>query len=262
VTEKLKAIGRKVLAVTADLTKEEQVYRAIKEVAEFFGRIDILVNNVGGGTPEMAQMVMEHLTKLPDARQLPPTAHVPASVWDKVYELNLKSHVMLSNAVTPYFVKQRSGKIVNVSSTSGRVGEADNSAYCAMKAGDISLTWSLARALAPFNVNVNCICPGLVYTPLWKGASAARRPILRARIQEMRRKGEKLQDWMEGWAADDAAGMSNKEMWLKYLVLAITPLGREQTPEDMGRAVAFLVSEEAKNITGQTLHIDGGYVMR
>jgi NAD(P)-dependent dehydrogenase (short-subunit alcohol dehydrogenase family) len=67
---------------------------------------------------------------------------------------------------------------------------------------------------------------------------------------------------MEGWAADDAAGMSNKEMWLKYLVLAITPLGREQTPEDMGRAVAFLVSEEAKNITGQTLHIDGGYVMR
>jgi len=262
VAGKVKAMGRRALTVTADLTEEDQVSRAIKEVADFFGRIDILVNNVGGGTPEMAQMQTEYVKTLPDAGNLPQTALVPPAVWDKTYELNLKSHVMLSNAVTPYFVRQRSGKIVNVSSVSGRVGEVETSHYAAAKAGDISLTWSLARALAPYNINVNCICPGLVYTPLWEKTSTARWPIMRAMIQVKRSKGEKLPGWMENWSKDDEAGMSTRDLWLKYFVTPLTPLAREQTSEDMGRAVAFLVSEEAKNITGQVLHVDGGQIMR
>ena len=169
--------------------------------------------------------------------------------------MNLKTHVLLSQAITPYFIKQRSGKIVNISSVSGRLPEPGHMPYGSMKAGDISLTWSLARALAPYNVTVNCICPGFVYTPLWDMGATARFNMIR----EAKAKGQELPP---GVAADDVERLTPRELWLKYIVLPSTPLGREQTAEDMGRAAVFLVSDDAKNITGQVLHVDGGMTMR
>jgi NAD(P)-dependent dehydrogenase (short-subunit alcohol dehydrogenase family) len=126
--------------------------------------------------------------------------------------------------------------------------------YGSMKAADISLTWSLARALAPYGVNVNCICPGFVYTPLWDMGATFRQNMIR----EAKAKGLELPLDVAG----EIDSLTPREFWLKYIVLPSTPLGRDQTAEDMGRAVVFLVSEDAKNITGQILHVDGGMTTR
>jgi NAD(P)-dependent dehydrogenase (short-subunit alcohol dehydrogenase family) len=178
--------------------------------------------------------------------------------WDRYYELNLKSHVMLSHAVTPYFIKQRSGKIVNISSDAGRTPDPGQMPYAAMKAGDISITWSLARALALYNITVNCVCPGFIYTPLWERGATAYLTMAREAARAAKTKGESLLQYGEV----DLESMTPREFWLKYIVLPSTPNGREQTPEDIGKAVLFFVSDDAKNVTGQVLHVDGGMVMR
>ncbi len=196
----------------------------------------------------------------PDMALLPDYLRFSPNVWDKYYELNLKSHVMLSYAVTPYFVKQRSGKIVNISSVSGRLPDPTQIPYGAMKAGDISLTWTLAKALAQFNVNVNCVCPGVVYTPLWERGATANLRLAQEALREAQKKGGKNPPASD--RLTDLENMTPREYFLKYVVPPLIPLGREQTPEDMGLAVVFLVSEDAKNITGQVLHVDGGFVMR
>jgi len=165
---------------------------------------------------------------------------------------------MMSHAVTPHFIKQQSGKIVNISSIAGRLPDPGEMPYAAAKAGDISITWSLARALAPYNITVNCVCPGFVYTPLWARGATAQYNMIR----EAKAKGQQLPDRFRRFAAEDIEGLTPNEFWLKYIVIPGTPLGREQTAEDMGRAVVFFVSDDAKNITGQTLHVDGGMVMR
>lgn len=251
---KVKLMGRKALPIIADLTKENQVNKTVKDTVDFFSKIDILINNVGGSSAEMSQKMAEYSLLNKELATLPQYMELSSDAWDEFYRLNLKTHVMMSQAVTPYFVKQRSGKIVNISSVAGRQGSSGTMAYASMKAGDISLTWSLALALAPYNINVNCVCPGFVYTPLWeRGAITA---------LEARRRGDKLPPSLERFAKDDFTNMTPRDYWLKYIVLPNTPNGREQTPEDMGKAVVFLVSEDAKNITGQALHVDGGMVMR
>jgi NAD(P)-dependent dehydrogenase (short-subunit alcohol dehydrogenase family) len=106
--------------------------------------------------------------------------------------------------------------------------------YCVAKAGVIQFSRMLALQLASYNINVNCVCPGILYTPLYERSVDRRK--------QMTPGSEKL---------------SAREYFDKYVIAPI-PLGREQTPEDVGRAVAFLVSEESRNITGQTLNVDGG----
>jgi NAD(P)-dependent dehydrogenase (short-subunit alcohol dehydrogenase family) len=253
VAEKAEALGRKALAIPADLTDDKEAQKIIQKTLDFFGRIDILINNVGGVTAETLMLMGETRASLGD-ENLPEFMNFNGEVWDRYYKLNLKSHVLLSQAATPHFIKQRSGKIVNISSVSGRLPEPGHMPYGSMKAGDISLTWSLSRALAPYNIRVNCICPGFVYTPLWEMGATARHNMVR----EARAKGQELPQGV----ASDIDELTPREFWLKYIVLPGTPLGREQTAEDMGRAVAFLVSEDAKNITGQTLHVDGGMCVR
>ena len=255
VAEKAEAMGRKALAISADLTEEEEAQKAVRETVDFFGRIDILINNVGGVSREMLMQIVEQYRIAPGNETLPPFMHFKSKIWDQYYLLNLKSHVLLAQAVTPYFIKQGCGKILNISSVSGRIPEARHMPYGSMKAGDISLTWSLASALAPYNVTVNCICPGLVYTPLWDRGMVMEQNLL----HEAKAQGKELPP---GVLADDIDNLTPKELWLKYYVRPSTPLGREQTVEDMGRAAVFLVSDDAKNITGQVLHVDGGLAMR
>ena len=258
VADEVKSMGRKALPVVADLTDDSQVTRAVQETVDFFGKIDILVNSVGGTSEDTSRLMREHAASLADAAALPSHMRYSSEVWDRYYQLNLKTHVMMSHAITPHFMKQRSGKIVNISSDAGRMASPDQMPYAAMKAGDISITWSLARALAPYNVTVNCVCPGFVYTPLWaRGATGRLEAARNARAQ-----GQELPANLRRFAAEDIEGMTPYEFWLKYIVLPATPLGKEQTAEDMGRAVVFFVSDDAKNVTGQVLHVDGGLVMR
>ncbi len=256
IADEVKSMGRKALPVVADLTDETEVTRAVKETFDFFGKIDILVNCVGGTSAKMGMLMQEYRDSLGDD-SLPTFMYNNPEIWDGYYSLNLKSHVMLSHAVTPYFIKQKSGKIVNISSDAGRLASPTQMPYAAMKAADISITWSLARALAPYNVTVNCVCPGFVYSPLWAwGATSQYNAILEAQA-----KG-KLPERFQHFAGENIEGMSIYEFWMKYIVVPNTPMGREQTAEDMGKAVVFFVSEDAKNITGQVIHVDGGMVMR
>jgi NAD(P)-dependent dehydrogenase (short-subunit alcohol dehydrogenase family) len=151
--------------------------------------------------------------------------------WDRAYEVNLKSIWIMSRAVVPLFKAQGSGRIVNVASIAGRHGGGIHPHYSASKAGVINLTQSLAIELGPRNINVNAVCPGLVRTDMWRK--------LEGMVSALRR-GE------------------TGEGFLEPLIATQMPLRREQTPEDIGNAVAFLASEEARNITGQSLNVDGG----
>jgi len=259
VADEVRRLGQKALPVIADLTDDSQVTGSVKEIVDFFGKVDVLVNNVGGVSLEMSQMQQEQMASFGD-EPVPSYMQFSPEVWDKYYRLNLKSHVMMSHAVTPYFMKQKSGRIVNISSIAARMGSSDQMPYNAFKAGDISITWSLARALAPYNVTVNCVCPGHVFTPLWERGAIA---MLEA-VRNARSKGLPLPPRMRGYKPEelDTEGLTPYEFWLKYMIAPITPLGRDQTAEDMGKAVLFFASEDARNITGQVIHVDGGMVMR
>ena len=257
VADSAQEMGRRALAIHADLTDDHEAERTVQETVDFFGRIDILINNVGGVSEETMRLMMEYSASLGDAT-LPSYMRFNSEVWDRYYQLNLKTHVMLSHAVTPYLISQKGGSIVNVSSVAGRMPDPDQMPYGAFKAGDISITWSMARALAPYNVRVNCICPGFVYTPLWERGATAILGSLRYALSQ----GQKLPPQFRPPPGKNMEDMSPNEFWLNYIVKPSTPLGRDQTAEDMGRAAVFLVSEDAKNITGQVLHVDGGMVTR
>jgi len=231
----VKGMGRRAETFVADVTDSGEVDRVVKEILAAFGRIDILVNNVGG-----------------EARfyeEKPGEPYLEEKEWDDTVRLNLKTTMLVCRAVMPHLIEQQSGKIVNIASIGGRPpsgrgrpsGMSGRGAeispmmsYGASKAGVIQFTMTLALQLAEFNINVNGVCPGVLYTPLYE------RSVPR-RIQ----------------ATPGAEGLTPKEFFDKY-VAPIVPLRRGQTAEDIGRAVVFFASEDAKNITGQTLNVDGG----
>jgi len=229
----VRALGRKALAMAADATEGAQIARVVQEALNSFGKIDILVNNVGGASKRK-----EAKTGFFDE---------VISEWDGNYEQNLRSTVLMCTAVAPHFIKQKSGKIVNISSAAGRYAFTYPiiTSYGAMKTAIIRFTQSLANDLGPHNINVNSICPGIIYTDAWK------RNAKRAVETIPKFKGMDPREWFVGM-------MEGK--YPELGALAFTPLRREQTPEDIGRAVVFLASEDAKNITGQALNVDGGLI--
>ena len=229
VADEVKALGRKSLAIAADLTDIKKVEQLVQKTIDTFGKIDILVNNIGG------------LGKAFLARTRREFVGIEEAEWDEVFMLNLKTHVFLCRAVVPHFQKQKSGKIVNISSIAAKGPQAWNPPYGVAKAADMNLTLSLAEELAKDNINVNCINPGTVWTPFWESVNEA--------------------EWAKNRPVPTGTeGMTPKERYLKNAESRV-PLKRPQTPEDIGRAVVFLVSEDAKNITGQVLHVDGGMRM-
>ena len=257
--DEVKSMGRRALPIVADLTDDSQVISAVQDTVGFFGQIDILVNNVGGGGKDMAEIMQKYRESLGD-ESLPSYMYFSPEIWDGLYRLNLKSHVMMSHAVTPYFMKQQSGRIVNIASIAGRLPDPGEMPYAAAKAGDISITWSLARALAPYNVTVNCVCPGLVYTPLWDRNATGMYQQVRDAVAAGKGVPPRFQRLTD--EGIDIEKLTPREFWLKFIVAPSVPLGCEQTPEDMGDAVVFFASEDARNITGQVIHVDGGMTMR
>ena len=231
VVAEVEALGRQALAIAGDITEVDMVDRVVQDTLKTFGKIDILVNNVGGGPLTRRESGDSLLGQL-------------EAEWDGMYKQNLKAPVMMCQVVAPHFIEQKSGKIVSIASVAGRstyTSKTSPVSYRAMKAGLIRYTQSLADELGPHSINVNCICPGYVYTDTWE-RSAKRMVETRPEYQ-----GLDPREWF--------AGLNEG----KYPELApATPLRREQTAEDIGRAVVFLVSEEGKNITGQTLNVDGG----
>ena len=230
-------LGQPVISLVGDITDPDNML-ALRDLAiAEFGQIDILVNNVGAG-PKQALEPPQH------------ELGVAASLWDALYEQNLKPVVLMTEAVAGHMRERGGGKIVMVSSIAGRASLSDqmltyfvHPSYGAMKAALINYTQTQAELLGPHNVNVNAVCPGIVYTDAWK--SNAERAV--KSIPEFA--GREAREWFEGIARGDYPHIFDR-----------TPLRREQTVEDIGNAVVFLVSNDSMNVTGQSLMVDGGMV--
>jgi NAD(P)-dependent dehydrogenase (short-subunit alcohol dehydrogenase family) len=204
--------GREALAVTLDVSKSDEVTDQVHHVLRTCGQIDVLVNNAG--ILKLAQVV-----------------DMTEADWDAVLSVNLKGAFLCCRAVAPHMIARRSGKIVNISSGAGKRGSAGKAHYVVSKFGLIGLTQCLAAELAPYNVNVNAVCPGIVDTYIWRELLT---PYYAA---------------LEGLPADEAFDR----------IVSRIPLGRPQTPEDIGNLVVFLASEKSRNITGQAISVTGSW---
>jgi NAD(P)-dependent dehydrogenase (short-subunit alcohol dehydrogenase family) len=230
VADEAKKLGHKALAMRVDVTQSAQVDELVKNTMNTFGKIDVLVNNVGGsekapGSGGVISTRGSGINSLSDEE------------WDGAYKVNLKSVVNLCKAVAPHMKTRKSGKIINISSVAGKIGDNMRMPYSCMKGAVIIFTRTLAREMAKYNVNVNCICPGMIYTPLWERDVEV--------LCQIDPQYQGLKD--------------PKEIFLS--LTKRSALGREQTAEDVGRMVVFLASEDARNITGQSINVDAGSVM-
>jgi len=210
-------LGRKATVVEMNVTQDASVETALSTAIAEHGQIHILVNNAG----VMGNHVRGDEINLRD--------------WDMCYEVNLKGIWIVSRAVVSHFKESGGGKIVNIASVAGRQGGA-HAYYSASKAGAISVTQSLATELGRFNINVNAVCPGLLWTDMWRQ--------------------------LEGmYSRDISEEVVNQRKVFDGIIKDRCPLMREQTPEDVGLLVSFLVSERSRNITGQSINVDGGMHM-
>ena len=200
--EELSALGIKVLLVKADVSIEEEAKNLIEKAKDNFGKVDILVNNAG--------IVKDGLI-----------LRMKKEDFDQVVDVNLKGTFNCMRYVAPIMVKQRSGKIINISSIVGIIGNAGQVNYAASKAGVIAMTKSIAKELGSRGVQVNAIAPGYINTSMTESLN------------------QKVKDEM----------------------LKMIPLKRFGMPEDVAKAVGFLASEDSDYITGQVIKVDGGMVM-
>ncbi len=215
--EEIEDLGCVAKAYQVDVTVQSQLGEMVAQALADFGRIDILVNAAGViGAPGFEE-----------------TTWSREEDWDLTFDVNVKGTALVSDAVSPHMKSRRSGKIVNIASHGGRDG-AGGGAYGASKAAVIHLTQSYALQLASYNINVNVICPGSIWTPMWE------------RIADRAKRNNPEQQDLTPREIFDAA------------IKERCPLGREQTPEDIGKAVAFFASDDALNITGQSLNVNGG----
>jgi NAD(P)-dependent dehydrogenase (short-subunit alcohol dehydrogenase family) len=229
VAAKVKAAGRKSLAIVANCMDAKDVNQSVKKVFDTFGKIDILVTNVGGEARFYKGWTGNRFTE------------IIKDEWDENIELNLKSNILACQAVAPYLIKQKHGKIVNIASTAGRTPSAMGGSpsailmpYSVCKAGVIRFTQALALELAEYGINVNAVCPSMVWSPMTE----------KNMLRQMQGKPE-------------FAGMTAREYFDKFVVPR-KPLKIDTTPEDIGKAVVFFVSEDSKSISGQSINVDGG----
>ncbi|MDD5083058.1 MAG: SDR family NAD(P)-dependent oxidoreductase, partial [Dehalococcoidales bacterium] len=219
-------------------TKEINSKQLVEKTIEAFGKIDILVNNVGAGNAENSITGFTLSKEDWNRAYTCGIADLTEDDWDRSYKANLKPTLFMCKAVIPYMRAKKSGKIINIASIGGRSGGLQRLPYSSMKSAVIIVTQGVAKQVARDNINVNCICPGIVYTAIFQS------------IEEIQlRTGARSQ------------GAQDPRQAFLDRVQKMVPMGREQTPEDIGRLAVFLASEDSKNITGQSINVDGGIVM-
>ena len=226
VVEEIRQMGRQAASIEMDVTDRASIEAAVASALDQLGRIDILVNNAGiiG-----ASGMWERDSSSDDD-------------WSETFQVNVRGMVMTTEAVQGHMIERGSGRIINIASIAGRQGSPDIPHYSTSKAAAISWTQSNALQLAGHRITVNAICPGLLWTPMWE-AIAQRRSRLGSTQTHT-----------------DVQGMPGRELF-ETVVNQTMPMKREQTPEDIGKLAAFLASDDAKNITGQAINVDGGIRM-
>jgi NAD(P)-dependent dehydrogenase (short-subunit alcohol dehydrogenase family) len=202
--------GDGALVLEHDVTSWASCQDVMARAIEARGRIDLLVNNAGV------------------SRSLP-FHELDEAEWRRVHDVNVLGVFLCCRAVVEHMMGRRSGRIINIASMVGKEAIPFFVHYSASKFAVIGLTQGLAKEMAPYDVNVNAVCPGVVRTPLW----------------------EPLLDQLS-----ETKGISRDEAWQEFV--DGIPLGRPQEPEDIGEAVAFLASDHARNMTGQGLNVTGG----
>lgn len=208
-------VGRKSSAFQVDVTKSGEVKDSAQAVFDQFGKIDILVNSAG--------IIRAHFI-----------TEVPEEVWDSIIAVNLKGTFLCIQEVAKYMIPRKSGKIISISSKSGKKGGLWLAAYSASKFGIIGLTQSAAMDLAPYKINVNAICPGNVFsTPMWDLLDKEYSKKLGVPPQEVRK-----------------------------IYVEKVPLGRECTVEDVANIAVFLASSYSDYMTGQAINVTGGQEVR
>lgn len=220
VVREIEATGQRAISVVADVSDAKQVSEMVDKTVAHFGKIDILVNNAG--------------TKAGKDRV--PVVDLAEEDWDRVQNVNVKGVFLCCQAVARHFIVQGTGgKIINISSVTGKRGSARYAAYSASKFAVIGLTQSLAHELAPYQVNVNAICPSLVDTERVAHLAAAMMP----------------------------ADLSADEQRAEFARRAETsvPLGRLAEGADVANMAAFLASDQAAYLTGLSVTVSGGSVM-
>lgn len=197
--------GGEAIAVYCDVTKLESVQEAVATALSHFGEINVLVNNAGWDKVE-------------------PFLKSEPSTWKLIMDINLMGQIHTCKEILPIMIQNGYGKVVNIASDSGRVGSSGEAVYSAAKGGVIAFTKTMAREMARYKLNINCISPGPSNTPLF----------------------EEIGSYNQGIAT--------------ALEKAI-PFRRLAQPSDIANAVAFLASDEAEYVTGQTLSVNGGLAM-
>lgn len=205
VAEEIKALGQEVIALKVDITSLDEANQMAKATLDKFGQIDILGNIAGGAIPG----------------KIGPFSQSVKEVWDRIIGLNLYGTFTCTRAVINHMIERRSGKIVNIASVAGIVGQANTADYAAAKGGIIAFTKSLAKEVAQYGINVNCVSPAFTGT-------------------------ERV--------------LSMPEEFLQKQIKMIH-LGRYGKPEEIANVIVFLASDEAGFVTGANYVVDGGITL-
>lgn len=217
VVREIEALGRRALGVVADVSDATQVQAMVDQAVAAFGPIDILVNNAGARA----------------GRDRVPVVELEEVEWDRIQRINSKGTFLCCRAVGRVMITAgRGGKIINISSTAGKVGSARYAAYCASKFAVIGFTQSLAQELAPYGINVNAICPSLLAT-------------------------ERLDDLAVALAPSHVSAEDHRTLMVERAA-NLSPLGRMAEVTDVAATAAFLASAEANYLTGLSISVAGG----
>jgi meso-butanediol dehydrogenase/(S,S)-butanediol dehydrogenase/diacetyl reductase len=207
------ALGVRALGVPVDVTQWEQVQAMVATVTQQLGPVDILCNNAGVIDTGLVVDTTE-------------------AQWDAMMQVNVKGVFLCCKAAAPGMIERQQGRIINTASIAGKRGGPRAAAYCASKFAVIGFTQAFAHEMAPYNVTVNAVCPGILGTAMWLDH------LIERRVEQ--------------------AGEDRQATFAQY-ASSLMPLGRPQTPEDIGDAVVYLA--RADNVTGIALNVAGGLVM-
>ncbi|MCA9155653.1 MAG: SDR family oxidoreductase [Planctomycetales bacterium] len=210
-----------IAANVVDATDYGAVQAAVQQIVDHFGRLDHIVYAAGVGSGKFGF----------------PFWNLEPDDWQRVLQVNLIGAVNVAHVCVPHMLSGRRGTFLMLSSIAGQIGSQTDPPYSAAKAGVINFAQCMAKDLAPHNIRVNTICPGMVKTKINQSV------------------------WQAWHDQQPPEQQLSYEQWAERKIAAVTPLGRWQEPADIASLAVFLASDQAKNITGQTLNVDGGQVM-